>query len=259
MKNRTSWQIQSAVISALFLREMKTRFGTKKLGYFWAIIEPASIILIFWAMFGAHMRGANKGVEYPMLLLTGMIPFHYFTHINNSFENSFAANEKLFNYKQVKPLDTLFSRILIETLVTTFVFLFLLGIASLLHMNTKPHNILLLLTIFAELAAFSFGFGLCSAVITPFSETFPRIMGLIQRPLLFISGVFYSVDNLPENMRPIMLFNPLLHFIESFRGAFFSDFSANHASQKYMLLWIVSLNLIGLWLYNRLERRIIAS
>jgi capsular polysaccharide transport system permease protein len=73
---RTPWQIQRAVVFALFLREMKTRFGAKKYGYFWAIAEPAAIIVVFWAMFGLHLRRGMAGVDYPMFLMTGMLPFN---------------------------------------------------------------------------------------------------------------------------------------------------------------------------------------
>ncbi|NCC84815.1 MAG: ABC transporter permease [Clostridia bacterium] len=259
LHKRTSWQIQKAVVNALFLREMKTRFGSKKMGYFWAIVEPAAYILILWALFGAHMRGGNKGVEYPIFLMTGLVPFNYFSHISGSFENAFSSNQTLFNYKQVKPLDTLFARILVESLISSLVFVFLLIIGAQLGYPAYPHNILMLTMTFIGLSAFSFGFGLNIAVISQFSETFSRIMGLIRRPLFFMSGIFFSVDSLPGQIRNILLVNPLLHFMELIRVSFFSTFTSPHVSPSYILSWTIGLNLLGFWLYSRLERRIIAS
>ena len=37
---RSSWQIMCDSVHALLMREIKTRFGSNRLGYFWAIAEP---------------------------------------------------------------------------------------------------------------------------------------------------------------------------------------------------------------------------
>jgi len=124
-QHRTPWQIQRAVVYALFLREMKTRFGSKRLGYFWAILEPAAIIIVFWAMFGLAMRSGLPGVDYPMFLLTGMLPYHLFANIVNKSMAAFEANQGLFNYRQVKPFDTLVTRCLVECVVYLLVFIIL--------------------------------------------------------------------------------------------------------------------------------------
>ncbi|WBA82901.1 hypothetical protein [Endozoicomonas sp. GU-1] len=47
MHQRSSLQIQWAVIHALMVREMKTRFGDYRLGYAWALLEPLFQILFF--------------------------------------------------------------------------------------------------------------------------------------------------------------------------------------------------------------------
>ncbi|NCU32897.1 MAG: hypothetical protein EOM23_08205 [Candidatus Moranbacteria bacterium] len=75
----------------------------------------------------------------------------------------------------------------------------------------------------------------------------------------FISGIFFSVETLPETFRDIALVNPLLHLLELIRVSFFPTFTSPYANVGYIIVWIISLNLLGLWLYSRLERRIIAS
>lgn len=191
MHKRTPWQIQKAVINALYLREMKTRFGSQKLGYLWAVLEPAAIIIAIWAMFGLHLRGGGSE-DYPMFLMTGMLSFQLFSKISNSSMNAFQANKGLFNYRQVKPIDTLFTRVIVECLVYGIVFVLFMIIGGQLGFQGYAHDPFNLLLTFVGLIAFSFFFGLTGAVLAMFSETFPKIIGLINRPLFFASGIFFS-------------------------------------------------------------------
>ncbi|ETJ41004.1 ABC-2 type transporter, partial [human gut metagenome] len=39
---RSGFEVQVAAVKALFFREIRTRFGKFRLGYLWAILEPAS-------------------------------------------------------------------------------------------------------------------------------------------------------------------------------------------------------------------------
>jgi capsular polysaccharide transport system permease protein len=43
---RSGLEVQQATVKALFLREIKTRFGKYRLGYFWAVLEPAAHLLV---------------------------------------------------------------------------------------------------------------------------------------------------------------------------------------------------------------------
>ncbi len=259
MNKRSSWEIQKAVIISLFLRELKTRFGSQKFGYFWAIVEPAAVIVVFWVMLGFRMKKSSTGIDFPMFLMTGMIPFHLFSNIVNRSMVSFQANAGLFNYRQVKPVDTILARVLVECMVYFIVFNIFILIGSLLGFTARVDNITGLLMIMIELIIFSSGLGLICAVIGHFSETFIKVFGLIMRPLFFCSGIFFSVETIPEQFRSILLVNPLLHFLEKIRSVYFESFYSPFANDIYILLWTVSLTIISLWLYTKLQNKIIAS
>ena len=76
-------EVQGRVIKALFLREMKTRFGESRMGVFWAFIEPmvhVLILVLVWAAFG-HM--GPPGIDPVLFLYTGVIPLIMFSNIMN--------------------------------------------------------------------------------------------------------------------------------------------------------------------------------
>ncbi len=259
---RTSWQIQRAVVFALFLREMKTRFGSKRFGYLWAILEPAAVILVFWAMFGLALRGgkAIPGVDYPMFLLTGMLPYRFFSGTLQKSMVAFEANQGLFNYRQVKPLDTLITRCIVECLVYLIVFLILVVVGMALGFDARVDDFLGLSLLMVLLVCFSFGMGLILAIVGTFAETVKNVVGLMTGPpLFFTSGIFFSVSMMPPKFRGILLLNPLLNFLELIRGHYFAAFQPQGASYLYIIGWTMGSCLIGLWLYTHLKNRVVAT
>ena len=102
---RTPWQIQQAVIKALLIRELKTRFGSSPLGYAWAIIGPFLQILIMVVIFSAINRTGYQGLPYPLFFAPAILLLNFLTSMMTSGAATIKANKGLFNYKQVKPFD----------------------------------------------------------------------------------------------------------------------------------------------------------
>ncbi|MEM0026185.1 MAG: ABC transporter permease [Zestosphaera sp.] len=60
-------------------------------------------------------------------------------------------------------------------------------------------------------------FGIMLSLKLSSSEGFQMIVNLITMPLLFMSGVFYPIDNLPEWMKVIAYVNPMTYAVDGMR------------------------------------------
>lgn len=125
---RSGLEVQQAAVKALFLREIKTRFGKYRLGYFWAVLEPAAHLLVLMVIFGFIMHRTMPDISFPVFLLNGIIPYFIFTNITNRSIGAIEANLGLFNYRPVKPIDTIIARASLETLIYAAVYLILMAI-----------------------------------------------------------------------------------------------------------------------------------
>jgi len=259
MKKRTSFSIFKSVVIALFLREIQTRFGTKKLGYLWGIIDPMTQIIMFSLVKTAlHDRGMS-GIDYPVFLATGFLTYNFFKALMNGSMSAFDANRALFSYRQVKPIDAIVSRFFVEFLVlfasiTVFISF---GLFFGLNISVKDFNMVILAV--AWLGIFGIGIGILFAVITNFYETFGKIISFISLPLFFLSGLLYTVDSLPPIAREIILYNPIVHFIEMIHGNYFSVLNTDYVDYEYMIFWTIVPLFIGLFFYLKAEKKIIAS
>ena len=67
------------------------------------------------------------------------------------------------------------------------------------------------------------------------------VTNFIVTPLSFLSGTFYSVEQMPENWRFVAHLNPFFYMIDGFRYGFFgqSDVSPWHSFAVVLLAFLV--------------------
>jgi capsular polysaccharide transport system permease protein len=110
---RTPLEIQKAVVFALFIRELKTRFGKYRLGYVWAVLEPMAHVIVLSIIWSVMGRKEFDGIPLPLFLATGIVPFLFFQKTTAQCMHAIEANRGLFNYRQVRPIDPVLSRIIL--------------------------------------------------------------------------------------------------------------------------------------------------
>jgi len=259
MTKRRSLFVLFSVVNALFLREIQTRFGTKRLGYVWALVDPMTQVIIFSIIKTAVADKSLPGIDYPVFLAAGFLTYNFFKAVMNSSMAAFDANRALFNYKQVKPIDTIFSRFLVEFLVMSMAIIVFVSFGLYFELDLAVKNVNMVFFAVLWLGVFAFGIGLLFAVIGTFYETFGKVISFISTPLFFLSGLLYSVESLPPVARDIVLYNPVIHFIEMIHGNYFQTLTTAYVDYEYMFFWTIVPLFLGLFFYIRSEKKIIAS
>ena len=169
-----------------------------------------------------------------------------------------SANEALFFYKPVKPIDTVIARSLVETGLYGIVYLVILFSVFLIRQKLILNDISLLVQSFLALVIFSFGVGLFLLVATFVYPFLNQIIPLTLRPIWFISGVFISINNLPQLIRPYVAWNPILQAIEIARHSLEEEYLLNSLiSLNYLWSCSVISLFLGLWVYSYNEKRLL--
>jgi len=256
---RASFTIFKAVVHALVLREIQTRFGSQKLGYLWAIVDPMAQIIVFASIKALLFGGSMPGIDYPVFLATGFLAYDLFKHITLRSMDAFKANKGLFVYKQVKPFDTLVARTIIEVLITSVATTIFLCIGLYFGFDLEVKDLNMVILGFLWIALFGFSLGILFAVLATFYENFAKIIRLIFMPLMFVSALFYTVESLPPIARDFILLNPVIHFIELIHGSYFPELETTYVDFTYMTFWTLIPLYFGLWLYKRSEQKIVMS
>ena len=243
-------EVQGRVIKALFLRELKTRFGEKRLGFLWAFGEPLIQVLTFvivWKLFG---RLGPPGVHPILFLITGIIPFIMFSSIISRVMRSVAGNKALLVFPQVKIIDLIISRIVVE--VTTFGAVFVAFIYGCDYLGIYS-DIRYPLGVFSKFILMALLAGGLGYVLMPIVAMFPFMEYVIRftmRATYMTSGVFFAIEKLPYAARRYIDWNPVLQIMHMLRADYFYEISLKDefSNLSYVLfliaiIWIVAITL----------------
>lgn len=251
---------QVEVVEALVLRETRTRFGAHQLGYLWAMIEPALWIATFYAMYAIAGREAPVGMDLISFLLTGLLPFNLFQAVTNQVSQSINGNKALLFYPQVRTLDIVVARTILESVTYASVFLiFIVAHALVVQQWPTVDDALVAIFGFALAAGMGVALGLVFCALEVLTSAAGRVRGPLLRPLFWCSGLFYTANGLPTNVRDILLYNPMLHVIEIVRDGWFPSYQARHADAGYAIAWMLCLLVLGLLLERAVRRKIEVS
>lgn len=256
---RTALQIQKSVVFAFFIRELRTRFGTGRLGYFWLLISPVLQISVLSILFGALGRHGMPGIEFPLFLITGMFAFHFFRHVADRSAGSVDANRALLAYRFVQPLDNIWARALLELLIFMAGFILYLSGCAWLGYDVLPWKPLEVMLAYLGLFVFSIGYGIITGVVAGLYPEVGKLIPLTNRPLIFISGVFFPLSIVPPQYREWLLWNPILHALELARESYFPAFRPAGASWWYLAVSSSLFLLVGLALYRLTRTRLLEN
>jgi ABC-type polysaccharide/polyol phosphate export permease/Flp pilus assembly protein TadD len=249
----TQWR----VIHALILRETRTRFGDSILGYGWALIEPILHITMLSLAFAVLMHGRPPiGTQFFIFYYTGLIPYHVFVHVSSSMTYAVTSNGSLLQLPLVKTTDVIIARGLLELVTDLIVAVVILGGFLALGIGHLPNDFAGVACALGVVWLLACGCGFVNAVLNAFCKSWDTIWSQVTRVLYFCSGIFYVPGMMPEWVRDILSWNPLLHGVDWFRASFFVDYEPFWLDRTYLGISAGLTLLAGLALERCLRRRL---
>jgi len=260
LEKRSPFQITKSVLFALILREMRGRFGAKRFGAFWVFFEPAVQVALIMMIFSFRNVTVRSGIEFPLFLVSGMIPFFLMRNIALQSMSAVDANRALFAYKQIKPFDTMFARAIVETAIYAVVYImfqFVLGFFF--GYSVAFVNPLRWLAVMSIGLLFAFSLGLLFCMLVEVLPEFKTVLRILFFPLYLLSGVLYPIWIMPTEIMDWLLWNPFVHIIDELRLSTFPNYP-DHTGVNilYPFKVAVVLALISLGLYRIRRLKLVA-
>lgn len=211
------------------------------------------------AIFGFIMHRTMPDISFPVFLLNGIIPFFIFSNISTRSLGAIDANQGLFNYRPVKPIDTVLARAMLETIIYVTVYIFLMLIVWAAGEYFSVANLLQLVGAWSLLIIFSCGAGLIFMVIGKTYIETQKLLPILLKPLYFISGIMFPLHAVPKDYWPFLLWNPLLHVVELSRAAVMPGYSSEGVSLIYLAILTLTTLFLGLAIYRTREEAMLTS
>ena len=249
---RTSIAITLSVWKALFLREALSRLFSGRAAWFWLLAEPVFNVLYLMFIFTVIRMRTVGGIDTGVWLMVGMLAFYMFRRTGTQVTNAIDANQALFTYRQVKPVDTVLVRGALEGFLMIIIASILLTGSALFGHSGIPAAPLAVLEAFFGLWLVGIGFGLVTSVVGELVPELGRIIKLIMMPMYLISGVIFPIAAVPQPYRDWLMLNPVAHGLEAARLGFSPYY---HAIPELSIAYIYGFALVSIFLGLLLQRR----
>lgn len=251
----SAFSTQCAVIGALMLRELHSRFGRDNIGYLWLIGEPMMLATVISSIH-YYTSHAHQGMEPYPFTLVGYCLFIIFRGIFNRAEGAVEGSNALMYHKMVKPLDVMIVKTIIESLGCVAALIVLMGIGILLGIADFPVRPLYLMAGAFMMTWWSFALSLIVASVTYGSHTLGRFVHPISYFAVPLSGAFWTMSLIPASFRPAMAWNPMVAMFEMARYGQFEWADDKYMYPGYQIAVCACLTFIGLVFIRKLQRRI---
>lgn len=219
----------AALLKALVVRDVRTRFAGGTLGYGWAVIIPVAWIIAIAVFFHWIGRLSPIATDLPVFVATGMLPYLVFRQVIGTTMRVCRNERHLLTLGPAEPEDLFTAAGISEAINAVLVVVVIAFLMSAVSVVPPPGDPL---GVFAALAL-AWGLGLSvgrlAAVAAAISDFAQRLVPIILRPFFWISGVFFVAAELPPQIAAYLWWNPLLHIVELLRTAYFGGFTSQIA------------------------------
>lgn len=235
-------------------RDLLVRYKQTVIGVAWAFIRPFLTMVIFTVLFGRIAKLPSEGIPYPLLVLSGILPWQLFAGAMVECSYSMTKNagmiSKVYFPRLIIPLSGLL------TSVVDFCISSLMLLGLMVVFQVAPTWRVLALPAFLLLALLAaLGIGLWFAALNVKYRDFQHIIPFVVQVGLYVSPVGFSSAIIPGEWKLLYYCNPMVTVIDGFRwGLLHTDqelyFSGAIAGALVVLLILTT----GFWYFRRTER-----
>ncbi len=239
-------------------RDLQARYKGSLLGIVWSFLNPLLMLAIYTFVFkyvfsARWPQGNDTHIDYAIILFAGLILHTWLADVMN--QSVLLIPQHASFVKKIQfPLDIL-SWVTVISAGIQFLMGCLVFVAFLLVLGLPLHPEMLLLPIVMLPYAFMLvGFSWILAALGVFLKDLGQLMGSLVTMLMFTSTVFFSLENAPELIRPLLLLNPLTIPVNSIREVMlFGQYPDWHQLGAYTLV-AFSVMIFGYALFHKLKK-----
>ncbi|MBA4163124.1 MAG: capsule biosynthesis protein [Erythrobacter sp.] len=241
------------------LRELTTRFGRENIGFLWIMAEPLLFAVLVGLLWRVMKGPLEYGVDIVAFVVSGYIPLVLFRSVIMRAVNSFTANGSLMYHRQIKVLDLILVRFIIELIGHMMAYLAIATALRAFGMFPWPHDIGFLMLGWGYFSLFTLSVALIVAPLSEMSDILEKFIPVTTYLMVPFSGTFFLVGVLSPEAANVVLYSPPVHAMEMMRFGVFGPAIDPHYDFIYPLEFSLPCVAIGLFLCRVVRRRLVVE
>ncbi|NQZ94175.1 MAG: ABC transporter permease [Moritella sp.] len=230
-----------------------SEISNNKFGYFSLLIEPILLILTYYFVFGVLVSD-GKDEFYVYYLISGIIPWIWIQKTVSRTAMTLVKNKNIILQMKIDKLYFILVEVFQELIKFTIPLIILLFIFS--YYGYYNSSWALLIVIIPVIAINVFAISTILSVLVVFLRDVQLIIPSCMRILMYLSGVVYNIDNLPNEFKYIFELNPFYQMISLFRDAIMYPHNVSIERVAGLFIFGCGTLLIGRFLINKYNNEI---
>lgn len=245
----------SRLIQVSWLRAvmgLKSESRGTRLGYLWWIIEPAMHLAVYYVAFGVLLK--HGGDDYVAFLLIGIVHWLWLSKsVMNASQSILVGRGLILQlplHSGIFPLAEIFRDLIKQVIVVVILMLILSIMGYLPTAYWLFYPVIFLLQILLILPCA----GLVAALM-PFIPDLRVIVPACLQLAMFLSGVFFSSDLVPESFHWALNLNPAYLLLETYRDILIRQRHPDWSMLTNLLVALLLFNVLVIALFGRYNRQ----
>lgn len=239
----------------LCLRNLKIRYKHSALGFFWSLLTPGLLILIY-ALFAKILRFSGSRPHYLLFLVCGIVIWQFTVSCLNDGLNAVTGSSNLVKKTRFPRLALPVSLTLANTV--NFLLTALVLIVFLVISRAQAGPLLYLLPALAGQLLLCLGIVMLVSAGNVYFRDLQHIVGVVSLAWFFLSPIFYDLEMqtalLPEGLAFLCYLNPMSGLLGSYRSALLADPPPPAAGLAISLAVCLAVFLLGERVFARAQR-----
>lgn len=233
----------SEVLSLLKVN-LKVRYRQTFIGFFWVIINPITLYFVQAFIFTKILSPENS--QYPIYLLTGLLPWFYISQTAEMGCNYIATNSALIKNLKLHPAK-LIASLALENYINFICAFTIILIYSTLNFEIGEFNLVYFIIASLWLILIVSFITFISSVLNIIYKDTKYILHFLFTILYFLTPTFFYETQLPSWLGGLLKLNPFYWIINLFRINNINEQSFTIIGVNILILFVLSLVSIILW------------
>ena len=239
-------------------RDFVATYKQTILGPLWFLIQPILSTLVFTVIFGNIAKLPTDNIPPFLFYLCGLVSWSYFADCLNKSAATFSGNAGIFSKVYFPRLTVPIANSI--TNLITFAIQFALFLAVLGYFTWKgapvhtSWRVVVLPLLLLQMAMLGIGFGCIVSSLTTRYRDLAMLLGFFVQLWMYASCVLFPLSLYPKQWHWLLVLNPMVPVIESFRFAFLGAGTV----EVYQLLSGAAVSLVvfllGIFIFRHVER-----
>lgn len=240
------------MIYSLVQKELRGKYKGSVLGFLWSLLIPLFQLIIYTIVFSVFMR---SGIEkFYIFLFVALIPWLFFNNCISGGATSIIQQknlvEKIYFPRMVLPLAYAVSYFInmLLSFIVVFAALFVSGVGIKISVLWYLPIIMLIELIMG------IGGALLFSALTIYFRDLEYILGIVTMAWMYMTPILYPIDQVPEQIQPILYYNPMTSVIIAFRDILYYQQAPDMKTLLYAVIWGLVTFVAGWLVFSKLQQ-----